>query len=341
MLNTLTYTRFLSIVITTKKVVVIGCGEIGSRHLQGLAGIRQNLEIDVVEPRNSARDLGLRRYKEAKERNTDFEMLCRWHAKTEEVINNESDLVIVATDAASRSETVKSLVSKENHRFFLLEKPVCQSEGDYNYLLNAFKLASCKAWVNTIRRYNAFYRHCAHIKKQGRCSLEVSGKHFGLGSNAIHFLDLFRMITGMHDYVFKSAEFERKIYPSKRGGSFIEVQGCISGTDKAGNTFRISSLASEPEGMIVKISSTDSEVVVDEVNCSVQITEDDKLRKQPFQELMVSKSTTAICADILNTGDCLLPSLESLSGFHMELFRLLREHLEQTTGLRYDQVPIT
>ncbi len=42
-------------------VLIVGCGELGSRHLQAIASSRLVQEIEVIDPRPEALELGKRR----------------------------------------------------------------------------------------------------------------------------------------------------------------------------------------------------------------------------------------------------------------------------------------
>ena len=41
----------------TKKITLIGCGNVGSRHLQALAKTSFELEVNVVEPDENAKEI--------------------------------------------------------------------------------------------------------------------------------------------------------------------------------------------------------------------------------------------------------------------------------------------
>ena len=37
-------------VIISKKIILVGCGNIGSRHLQAVVKLKNNISIEIVEP---------------------------------------------------------------------------------------------------------------------------------------------------------------------------------------------------------------------------------------------------------------------------------------------------
>ena len=46
------------------RILLIGCGNIGSRHLQAFVKIPHTLKIDIIEHNNSSKKLGLSRLQE-------------------------------------------------------------------------------------------------------------------------------------------------------------------------------------------------------------------------------------------------------------------------------------
>ena len=37
-----------------KRIILVGCGNIGSRHLQAIAKLSYDIQVDIVEPNNDA-----------------------------------------------------------------------------------------------------------------------------------------------------------------------------------------------------------------------------------------------------------------------------------------------
>lgn len=49
-----------------KRIAIIGCGNIGSRHLQALTQLPFSVEINAVEPNSKSQQLAIRKIKEIK-----------------------------------------------------------------------------------------------------------------------------------------------------------------------------------------------------------------------------------------------------------------------------------
>ena len=50
--------------IMSKNIVLVGCGNVGSRHLQALVKVHQSITIYVVEPNKNSQNLGKKRLDE-------------------------------------------------------------------------------------------------------------------------------------------------------------------------------------------------------------------------------------------------------------------------------------
>mgnify|MGYP003964056997 FL=1 len=209
-----------------KKIILIGCGNIGSRHLQAIVKTNDETSIQIVEPNVEAQKLAKSRLNEIKYNKSRKEFF--WH-KSVSTIKNESDLIIIATNSKGRVSLIQELLQL-GHKKFIVEKMVCQSSDEYKKLLFLFKKFNAKGWVNTNRRYFKYYQN---IKEKFRDSryihLSVFASNSDLGTNAIHFLDVFSWFV--KDYKIKlNGEFlENSILKNKRGENFKEFLGTIIG----------------------------------------------------------------------------------------------------------------
>ena len=91
-----------------KKIILIGCGNIGSRHLQAIIKINDVTSIEIVEPNVKAQKLAKLRLNEIKYNKSRKEFF--WY-KSLSAIKNESDLVVVATNSKGRVSLIKKLLN--------------------------------------------------------------------------------------------------------------------------------------------------------------------------------------------------------------------------------------
>lgn len=319
-----------------KTITLIGCGNIGSRHLQAITKINQNLEINIVEPNISAKQTAKKRLKEIsfKSNTKNF----HWYDSLNEKCSN-SDLVIISTNSSGRSKIISECLKLNNKRF-LLEKIVCQSKDEYKSLLKLFQKNKAKGWINTERRYFKFYMNLKNNFHNNKpVNFFIVGGNFGLGTMAIHFIDLFSWFNQNSQIKLDGNFLSKKLLPNKRGKSFKEFSGTVMGTYKNA-MLSISSLPFQQTPLIVDIASGDKRIIIDETN--EKILYSNKISKSlNFKFEHVSDLTTKITKDILSQDLCTLPTLEDSFSAHNELFKIFNNHLIFITGKKVKKCPIT
>ena len=117
-----------------KRICLIGCGNVGSRHLQAISKLPFSINIDIVEPDLESQKLGIKRLNEIKF--DEDSHIFSWYKDIQE-LQNKYDLTIVATTATGRADLLCKLVDF-GHSRFLIEKMVCQSNDEYERIIVKF-----------------------------------------------------------------------------------------------------------------------------------------------------------------------------------------------------------
>ena len=73
-----------------KRIALIGCGNIGSRHLQALVKLPFLTEINVVEPSKNAQHIGLERLNQVKFDKKKHDIF--WYSSINELKNNKKTI---------------------------------------------------------------------------------------------------------------------------------------------------------------------------------------------------------------------------------------------------------
>ncbi|RZD48324.1 MAG: hypothetical protein CXT78_01435 [Thaumarchaeota archaeon] len=320
-----------------KKIVLIGCGNIGSRHLQAIIKVKDVTSIEIVEPNIKSQKVAKLRLNEIKFNKSKQDIF--WH-KSLSTIKNQSDLVIIATNSKGRVNLIQKLLQL-GHRKFIVEKMVCQSAEEYKKLLFLFKKFNAKGWVNTNRRYFKSYQNIkAKFANLENIHLSVFASNSGLGTNAIHFLDLFSWLA--EDYKIKlNGEFlENTIVENKRGRNFKEFLGTIIGFSK--NSFvSLTFFPAKKESFLIKIYGENRYAIIDELKEQSYFIDKKGKVKINGKFGHTSELTTKIIQDIFSKNDCLLPTLKDSSYLHKELFRIFNKHLKKTLNKDVKLCPIT
>lgn len=318
--------------------MIVGCGNIGSRHLQALTKLPFVMRIDIVEPNKDAQTLAKLRLNEIPYDATKINFV--WHESIKE-LKNESDIVIVATNAAGRVDIINQLL-ESGHSRFLVEKVVCQSTDEYNLLLSKLKSFNAKGWVNTNRRYFQTYQKIKEFFENSKIiHLSVIAGNIGLGTNAIHYIDLFSWLVNDNKIKLNGEFLINKLFPNKRGKDFVEFAGTIIGATNADSSLTLTSLPYDNMPSIVNIVTENKNLMIDETNEKILdlINRNDHHFEYKFEH--ASSLTTKIVMDILEKDDCLLPTINDLSHAHKELFRTFNAHIKKVINEERKLCPIT
>jgi len=323
----------------TKKIVLLGCGNVGSRHLQALANLPFDIEVCIVEPNKKAQELAKTRLNEVLKSNSEKKFV--WFESTAELTQG-SELGIVATTSVGKVEIIYQLLDLGIKKF-LVEKVVCQSTEQYDKLLSMMKTNDARGWVNTNLRY---FEGWQKIKEffQGSDIIHLSiiaSQASSLSTNAIHYVDLFSFLIGDYFVKLNGDLLLNKLFPNKRGNQFKEFGGTIVGSTKNGSTLTMTFLPNSDIPNIINVVGKDKHIFVDEFNDrGFDLTKNRPLDFQ-YQFEHVSTLTTKIVTDILNNNDCRLTSLEDSYPLHRELFQIFNAHIKKVSNEDVKLCPIT
>ncbi len=320
-----------------KNVCIIGAGNIGSRHLQGLKKVHFPLSIEVVDP--SVESLGV-----AKERYDQVQSLTKHKISFFKSINNISkrmDLAIIATSSNVRRKVLENLLSKSSAKYLILEKILFQKDKDYFDMEKLFKNRGTKTWVNFSMRTMPFYSDLKG-KVKGKVQMIVSGSQYGLITNAIHFVDYIAYLTNCYEFTLHSTALDPEPIGSKRKG-FLELNGTLNvyfpdGSSGSfvcyhkGNTPFLIELFSENFRCISKES--EKKAWISRLENEWRWTETDI--DIPYQ----SDMTNIVVEDILKTGKCLLTPYDKAVKLHLQLLESLLKFLN-SSGKKFSLYPFT
>jgi predicted dehydrogenase len=212
-----------------KNIVIIGAGNLGRRHMQGLKLSVSDLQIIVVDTNRDALILAKKYYADC-----GLGGRLKTYMRLEEV-QEPIDIAIVATTANSRLKIFRSLINL-GVKYLVIEKIAFNSLQDIEEARKLIKNSNSVCWVNCPRRLYSYYQDLkislsAHYIE----SFNISGGGFGMACNSIHFIDLLSFLTNSGiDKIDMSKVTD--IEESKRKG-FYEFFGNISGVLDNGTSF--------------------------------------------------------------------------------------------------------
>ena len=131
-----------------KKIGIIGVGQLGSRYLQGLASLKMDIDIFLIDPFDQSLNVALDRYNQL-EVNSQQSIHLFNSIKS---LPDKLDLVIVASTSDVRYEILLELVEHSNVENIILEKILFQDLDDYHRVLQLEVVNQERVWVNFAQR---------------------------------------------------------------------------------------------------------------------------------------------------------------------------------------------
>lgn len=325
------------------RVLVVGCGQLGSRHLQAVASLPTVTQIDIVEPNLKAIETAKRFLSEVSP--LPHHIRFNWHQDLQEA-SREGDLCILATQARNRFELLEQIATRLAYPSFLIEKIVAQSVKEYKDMLGLAKLQNLSIWVNCkTRAYPIHKRIKKFLDPQSPIIFTSVGGNHGLANNGVHTADIFMFHDGCNAIRSTGVYIDPILHPSKRGSEILDLSGTLQGVTPKGSQFSISFAKDHALSEQITIVSKDYRCIVDHMQrWALESSPETKWlwKPVPFEgNLMVSEMTKAFASDILNHGRCDLPTLEDCFLPHAFILETLQPHFNKLMGKDLNYCPVT
>ena len=321
--------------------LIIGAGQLGSRHLQGLLKATVEQQVYVLDPFPSSLELAATRAAEVPHQVT------LHFISSMEQLPPALDLVIVATGADVRADVVQQLLTRHSVRYLVLEKVLFQDPGSYESIRTLLDTTGTPAWVNHPRRMFAHYRQIreALSLQPGPHIFTATGSNWGLACNALHLVDLCCFLSGSEVAELDLQWTDPVIHPSKRPG-FIEFTGTLRGRMEDNSVFLITSLDAEPGALTVQIASASQRWLVQEGGkpSMVSWSSADGFSTAvsgSFVNEFQSGLTTRLAEQLLLNGGCDLPTYDEACKAHRPFITAALTRYNELGGHSAVKVPIT
>lgn len=203
-------------------VLLIGCGNIGFRHLQAIAQMSRAATITIVEPSVAAHPR--------------IAALIAAHQgphrfSLQEVLPDTAqhfDLAVIATSANHRRAVVESLLQAHSVGVMILEKVLFQYLADLCAVESLLVAKGVQTYVNCGRRYFPSYVELKNrFSAQKPVNLMFTGHEYGLASNAIHFIDVAEFLNDSAVSKVDATGLLAGAMPTKRANC-VEVFGTLT-----------------------------------------------------------------------------------------------------------------
>ena len=313
------------------RIIVVGAGQIGSRHLQALAKIPGVTHVVAVDPLPESRQRAATRWRDVPgHEHADLQLV----SSIAEVPVERYDLAVLASNAPGRLEQLRA-VAGLGIKQVLAEKLLFQSLEEIDAALELCRSSGVRLYPNYVYRYASPWAILAGRLGGKPFELRVAAGDIGLGTNLPHWLDLFEYLAAS-PLIELSVELARPAYASKRGGGLLDFAGRAEGMSASGARVALSFV----DGIAVPVATimtAEGDLVLDEASGIVSGSMADPSLK--LEMPMVSHTTSLAVPDIL-AGQTVFPDLAATAPMNRLLLKAVGQALFGSAG--YDRiVPIT
>ena len=320
------------------KVAIIGSGQLGSRHLQGIKTANIELSIEVVDSNIESLKVAENRYYEIAA--NQYTKAIRFISSIDD-LSNDLDIVIIATSSAPRYIITKELIEKKHVRNIIFEKVLFQNEDHFYEIYNMLNTFGINAWVNCPRRMYDFYNTIKNeLNNVDKLIFTVSGGEWGLGCNSIHFIDIFSYLSNQTSYTLLTNGLNKKVYPSKRSG-YVEFCGILSGISERGDIINLISQDNSSITPLISIVSHNKKFVIDETNGNMTFFKDNNWKTSIINVPYQSQLTGKLIEDILLNKNSGITKYEESMNLHLPFITSLLDYYNSITEENSKNCPIT
>lgn len=320
-------------------IAIIGCGNLGTRHIQGLGKSKYKLNVHFYD----VSIISLNKCKSfISEHSNELKNIIPipYHDLSSLIsLDIKFDLVIIATTAFKRSNLINFLSKNIRSSAWIIEKPITQSFREIDELLNAFELTTNNVWVNFARREIPWHQEMKFkYFENKRINMKITGKKIGIGSNISHFVDLINFWSDEVPISVDVSGLSNEWYDTKRNG-YKDVDGVISVKFSSGSELSIISNDHFQE-LLIK-----AELEFDKINYQINEQKGTLRTNGTLIEkgtmLLQSQITGTLFDRIYEQELCNLTPLDLAAENYKKIISALIFHWNISNNINCETVPIT
>lgn len=316
------------------QVAIIGAGQLGSRHLQGLKLASSPLSITVMDSNDESLNVAKERYNAVSpigEKNINY-------VNSIDKLPSKLDFVIIATGSKPRAAIVQSLLNHATVKYLVLEKVLFPSLADYTNVGRLLMDKGVRCWVNCPRRMFGMYKQIKEtIDLEKPVYMTNADEDWGLCCNSIHMIDIFLYLTGETTYSVETKYLNDKIEDSKRGG-YIEMTGTLKISTPKGNELTLISEKNFKGEKNFMIENGEDMYVISEGDGKLSMNGNTYQYSMPYQ----SQLTGILADELLITGGCSLTPYNSSVEYHKPFIEAMLAKYNDIMGSSNNKIlPIT
>lgn len=320
-------------------ILIIGVGQLGSRHLQGALLSENELRITVVDPLEESLDIAKERANQVKIGNANTCVIYK-----QDISGNESiDVCIIATAAQVRAKVTQQLLQSNKVKHIIFEKVLFQKLLEYKEIKSLLKHTETTGWVNCPRRlYPTYIALKQRLNISKPVKMHIHGHAWGMACNSVHFIDLFAFLIGSSSIKLETSSLDPELLPSKRKGFF----------EATGKLIFVAGPLREHELIIECGSDTIPEIIVSLENCDTKYTineiegiwsriDGNEKEQCEYPAIFQSQLTSDYVDELLRSNECGLTPFSESCELHIPYISTLLMHMSTSLDKKLEACPIT
>lgn len=313
-------------------VLLIGLGNIGFRHLQGLEPLSRRIALDGMDPSGAALD-------RARSQWADYACSMGRFAETLSGLDGDARVVILATPADGRESLIETILSDRKVGAMIIEKVAFNARESFTRMASRLEAEGVQGVVNCPRRLWPRYRALAErIRSAGTpVRMTVRGSNIGLACNGVHFIDLLQMLAGEAEVRLTASNISDP-FPAKREG-YYEVFGTSLYETPSGSSLTLVVEADAPEQTEIQLEFGDTTLKI--VEATGVMSDERGEIIDVVRAVYQSELTAEVVAKLLAGEDCGLPNLTVSAIAHNALFVALEPAFDRAGLMAQGRLPIT
>ena len=318
-------------------LAIIGCGEIGQRHLQSVLNLDYKMKIYLID--KSA--ICLEKCKQISQNKKNLNSI--YFIKSVNEIKDNLDFVIVATNSDHRFSVLKELYKYKTPKFIILEKILFNKLSNFEEAKKLFQLHSTKVWVN--QWMSTDFPDLSEIfgETEG-VNISVTGKNWNLCSNCVHWIEWFHYINSRKKIILFNSSLDNLIIENKREG-FFETFGSLE-FHSINNNKLFLECKYEKNGereTLLSLSNKLSRAEFQFTTNSLKgfILRSNQKKSISYKIRYLSERTSIYIKNILEKNECSLPTYNQSMFQHKLIFLTFKNHFDKSYPRSDDILPIT
>ncbi len=314
------------------KVIIIGVGKLGVRHLEAILISQITSLIWVVDTNNESISI-------AKQLTTN-----NIHSSTLNFCKiipeiGYFDLAIIATNSKNRFEIAQELLTKNSVKNLVLEKIVFPVSSEYIGFKKLIDESKTTCFVNLPRRLFPHYKLMKEYTWNcNSFEAKISGSSWGLLSNSLHFIDLIHFLFS-EECSFIDFSQLTDFFPSKREG-YLEANGQIQLNFANRGKVLIECTEGEFNGISISLRFDGKEIEIQEkLDGSMKFSWE--LKPREIQSLMVTQTTASIFEQLVEENKCDLSTYYEIYTEHLLFIQELEKKFQKDYAQNENQILVT